>query len=318
MPLPPASSALPAPPAPPDWRTLLRMTRPGSLLLTVAACLLGMAFALACGCGFDPLRAAATLALAVTAHAGANVLNDYHDALSGADAANQNGLFPFSGGSRLIQQGLVSAADTARWAAVLLLLLVVPAGLLLALHSGGGLVLIGAAGLFLAWAYSAPPLALMARGLGEVAVALAWWLVVLGADYVQRRQFFVIPAATAASFALLAANILLANGFPDAAADARVGKKTLVVRLGARRAAWAYLLIALLAHGWLALAVWLLIPPARALWGLASLPLSLAAGALLLRHAGQPQRLRPAIVLTIAAALVHALAIAAALASMAR
>lgn len=201
---------------------------------------------------------------------------------------------------------------------MLLLLLVVPAGLLLALHSGGGLVLIGAAGLFLAWAYSAPPLALMARGLGEVAVALAWWLVVLGADYVQRRQFFVIPAATAASFALLAANILLANGFPDAAADARVGKKTLVVRLGARRAAWAYLLIALLAHGWLALAVWLLIPPARALWGLASLPLSLAAGALLLRHAGQPQRLRPAIVLTIAAALVHALAIAAALASMAR
>lgn len=88
MPLPPASSALPAPPAPPDWRTLLRMTRPGSLLLTVVACLLGMAFALACGCGFDPLRAAATLALAVTAHAGANVLNDYHDALSGADAAN--------------------------------------------------------------------------------------------------------------------------------------------------------------------------------------------------------------------------------------
>lgn len=318
MPLPPAPSALPAPPASPNWRTLLRMTRPGSLLLTVAACLLGMAFALACGCGFDPLRAAATLTLAVTAHAGANVLNDYHDALSGADAANQEGLFPFSGGSRLIQQGLVSAADTARWAAVLLLLLVVPAGLLLALHSGGGLVLIGMAGLFLAWAYSAPPLALMARGLGEVAVALAWWLVVLGADYVQRRQFFVIPAATAASFALLAANILLANGFPDAAADARVGKKTLVVRLGARRAAWAYLLIALLAHGWLALAVWLLIPPDRALWGLASLPLSLAAGALLLRHAGQPQRLRPAIVLTIAAALVHALAIAAALASMAR
>ncbi|WP_416401820.1 prenyltransferase [Alicycliphilus denitrificans] len=318
MPLPPVPSALPSPPASPNWRTLLRMTRPGSLLLTVAACLLGMAFALACGCGFDPLRAAATLALAVTAHAGANVLNDYHDALSGADAANQEGLFPFSGGSRLIQQGLVSEADTARWAAVLLLLLVVPAGLLLALHSGGGLVLIGVAGLFLAWAYSAPPLALMARGLGEVAVALAWWLVVLGADYVQRRQFFVIPAATAASFALLAANILLANGFPDAAADARVGKKTLVVRLGARRAAWAYLLIALLAHGWLALAVWLLIPPARALWGLASLPLSLAASALLLRHAGQPQRLRPAIVLTIAAALVHALAIAAALASMAR
>lgn len=50
-------------------------------------------------------------------------------------------------------------------------------------------------------------------------MALAWWLVVLGADYVQRRGF--IPAPTALSFAVLAANILLINGFPDAPADAQ-------------------------------------------------------------------------------------------------
>ena len=50
------------PPVPaPGWRMLLRMTRPGFLLLTAAACLLGMAFAWACGCGFDVPKAAATL-----------------------------------------------------------------------------------------------------------------------------------------------------------------------------------------------------------------------------------------------------------------
>lgn len=296
---------------------LVRMTRPAFLLLTVAACVLGMSFALACGCGFDPRKAAATLLLAVMAHAGANVLNDYHDARNGADAANQQGLFPFSGGSRLIQQGEVSVADTARWAAVLLLLLV-PAGLLLAVYSGGGLLLIGAAGLGLAWAYSAPPLQLMSRGLGELTVAGAWWLVVLGSDYVQRRQFFVIPAVTAVSFALLTANILLINAIPDAGADARVGKNTLAVRLGARGTAWLYLWIALFAHGWLALSVLLLIPPQQALWGLASLPLSLAAAVLLLRHATQPQRLRPAIALTIGAAVLHALAMAAGPATVGR
>lgn len=296
---------------------LIRMTRPGFLLLTVAACLLGMSFALACGCGFDGLKAAATLLLAVTAHAGANVLNDYHDARNGADAANQQGLFPFSGGSRLIQAGQVSEADTARWAAVLLLVLV-PAGLLLAFYSGGGLLLVGMAGLLLAWAYSAPPLQLMSRGFGELAVAAAWWLVVVGADYVQRRQFFVIPAVTAVSFALLVANILLINGVPDAAADARVGKNTLVVRLGAEGTAWLYLGLAWLAHGWLVAAVWLLIPPREALWGLVSLPLSLAGAALLLRRARQPQRLRPAIVLTIAAAMLHALALAAGVATVGR
>lgn len=296
---------------------LVRMTRPGFVLLTVAACVLGMSFALACGCGFDVGKAGATVVLAAMAHAGANVLNDYYDARNGADAANDRGLFPFSGGSRLIQQGQVSEADTARWAAVLLLLLI-PAGLLLALYSGGGLVLIGLAGLGLAWAYSAPPLQLMSRGLGEPAVAAAWWLVVLGADYVQRRQFFIIPAVTAVSFGLLVANLLLINGVPDAAADAQVGKKTLVVRLGARRTAWLYAALAVLAHGWLALSAGLLIAPRPALWGLASLPLSLTAAALLHRHAQDTARLRPAIVLTIAAALVHALAMAAGLATVGR
>ena len=57
-----------------------------------------------------------------------------------------------------------------------------------------------------------------------------------------------------------------------------------------------------------------MIPPRAALWGLLSLPLSLAAAALLWRNAATPARLRPAIGLTIAAANVHGLALATALA----
>lgn len=310
MTAPPLSSA-------PGWRQQAalhwRMVRPGFLLVTLSACLLGIASAAACGCGLDLPAALATVLLACVAHAGANVLNDYHDARNGADAANAHGLHPFTGGSRLIQQGRVSEAQTGRWAALLLGLLV-PAGLLLAARSGGGLLLVGAAGLLIAWAYSAPPLKLMSRGLGELAVAAAWWLVVIGADYVQRRDFFLIPASLGFGLALLVACILLINGVPDARADASVGKRTLAVRLGARGAAALYAWLALLAHGWLALSAWLLIPPKAALWGLLSLPLSLAAAALFWRHAHQPQRLRPAIVLSIAAANLHALAIAAALA----
>ncbi|MDO5691903.1 MAG: prenyltransferase [Pseudomonadota bacterium] len=290
-----------------------RMTRPAFLLVTVSAALVGIASAASCGCGLDTPAALATVLLACVAHAGANVLNDYHDARNGADAANTQGLYPFTGGSRLIQQGQVSEADTRRWAAVLLLLLI-PAGLLLAARSGGGLLWIGVAGLLIAWAYSAPPLKLMSRGVGELAIAAAWWLVVIGADYVQRGQFFVIPASLGFSVALLVACILLINGVPDAPADARVGKRTLAVRLGAQGAAMLYAWLVLLAHGWLALSVWLLIPPKVALWGLLSLPLSLLAAVLFWRHARQPRRLRPAIALTIAAANVHALAVAAALA----
>ncbi|WP_296871509.1 prenyltransferase [Tibeticola sp.] len=294
----------------------LRMTRPGFLLITAVGVVLGLASASACGCGFSSARAAAALLLALLAHAAANVLNDAEDARNGADAANTAGLYPFTGGARLIQNGQVTVEDTRRLA-LALLALVVPGGLLLAVYSGGGLVLIGLAGLALGWAYSAPPLALMSRGLGELAVAAAWWLVVVGADYSQRGQFLWVPAASALSYAMLVANVLLINGVPDAPADAQVGKHTLAVRLGPRGAAGLYLLIALAAHAWLALGVWAQVQPVVAAWGLVSLPVSLAAAALFIRHAGTPQSLRPAIVLTIAAATLHGLAMAAGFVAMA-
>ena len=288
------------------------MTRPAFLLLTLSTVMLGLASAASAG----PLalwRALATLLLACLAHAGGNVLNDYHDARNGADAANRDALSPFTGGARLIQDGQVTERDTARWA-LWLLLATSAGGVVLASVSGPGLWLIGAAGLVLAWAYSAPPLALMARGLGEAAVAACWWLVVLGADYVQRGALAALPALLGGGLALLVANLLLINGFPDAPADARVGKRTLVVRLGPAAAARLYLGLALLAHAVAPLAVLAGRAPAGALAGLLSLPLSLAAAWQLLRHGRMPQRLRPAIGLSIAAANLHALALAAGLA----
>lgn len=301
------------PPARLDWKLLLRMTRPGFLTITAVACLLGIASAASSNGSTDWRLALLTLVLALAAHAGANVLNDYHDALNGADAANQGGLFPFTGGSRLIQQGRVTPEQT-RALAWGLLAGVALGGLLLAWVTGGGLLLLGLAGLALGWAYSAPPLKLMSRGLGELAVALAWGLIVVGADQVQRRDWLLLPGVAAFGFALLMANILLINGYPDAASDAAVGKRTLVVRLGARASARLYLLMALLAHGWVVGAAWLGWLPAPALAGLASLPLSLAASGLLWQRADRPSTLQPAILLTIAAGTVHGLGLAAGLA----
>ncbi len=293
------------------WQLHWRMIRPGFLSITVVACLVGLAAAAACGCGFDGTKAAATVVLAVLAHAGANVLNDYHDAVNGADAANHQGLYPFTGGSRLIQQGCVSLGDTWRWGWTLMGL-AAGGGLLLALNSAPGLLLIGLAGVLLAWAYSAPPFALMTRGLGELSVAACWSLVVVGADFVQRGQWFVIPAQVAVGFGILVANILLINGVPDAPADASAGKRTLATRLSGKGVATLYTLLVLAAHGWLVLGVWLLIPPTSTLWALLSLPLGLRAAWLLWQHnrQGDTTKLRQAIVLTIVAANLHGLALA--------
>ncbi|MEW6694686.1 MAG: prenyltransferase [Pseudomonadota bacterium] len=296
-----------------------RLSRPGFLWVTVAGVLLGLAMAAACGCGFDALRATVALVLAVLAHAAANAWNDYHDALNGADALNPAPLSPFTGGSRVIQQGAASAADARRLASGLAAL-VVAGGLWLALGAGSGLLVIGAAGLLLGWAYSAPPLRLMTRGLGELVVAAAWWLVVVGAYHSQAGQWQPVPLVSALPFALLVANILLINGLPDAPWDAQVGKRTLVVRLGPVMAAALYTTIALVAHAALAVSVWAQITPPTGWWGLASLPLSLAAAAVLWRQVRRRDAvaaLRPAIGLTIAAALLHAVALTGAFAAIA-
>lgn len=302
--------------APSHWAHTLRlhwrMTRPGFLIITPVACFIGMATAALCGCGFSWPLALATVLLASIAHGAANVINDYEDARNGTDYRNRDRIAPFTGGAHLIQDGLVSEADTRRWA-ILLAVVLVGGGLLLASKSGAGLLLIGLAGIALGWAYSSPPFKLMSRGVGEVAIAASWWLMVIGADYVQRGHFFFMPAAVGLGYALLVANILVVNGLPDARADAASGKLTLAVRLGPRGTAALYAWLALLAHGWIAVGVWQDILPAAAAWALASLPLSAAASLFIARHAATPSRLTPAIVLTILATVVHGCVLAGAL-----
>jgi 1,4-dihydroxy-2-naphthoate octaprenyltransferase len=288
-------------------------TRPAFLSVTLVACLIGLASAWRSGTGIDTATAVLTVLFALVAHAGINVVNDYHDALSGADAANSGRLFPFTGGSRFIQNGVLTVRQTGRLGHGLLAA-VIPAGLWLAWQAGPGLLLIGAGGLFAGWAYSAPPLKLMSRGLGELAITAGWLLVVVGSDYVQRGSFAALPAVAGLSYALLVANLLFINQFPDHAGDAAAGKNTLVVRLGPQAAKWGYLLIAIVAYGWLVGMSGNATLPQKTAAAAMTLVLSFSAGRELLEHAADPAELGPAIKRTILAANLHGLILAGALA----
>ena len=189
-----------------------------------------------------------------------------------------------------------------------------PAGLWLAWQAGPGLIVIGLAGLAIGWAYSAPPLALASRGLGEAAVAAGWLLVVVGSDYVQRAAFALAPLQAGLSYALLVAAILFINEFPDRRGDAAAGKRTLVVRLGPDGAKWAWLGLVLAAYGWLVLMVGRGYLPQGAAAAALTLILSFRAARSLLAHAAEPCELAPALRLTIAAAHLHGLVLAATLA----
>lgn len=309
---PPVEPTLAAFPSP-----LLRYfaaTRPAFLSVTFAAVAVGLATAYANQVTLRPLAAFFTAFFALVAHAGINVLNDYYDALNGTDAINTERQFPFTGGSRFIQNDVISlrAAGIFGYA---LLAAVVPAGLWLAQYSAGGLIWIGVAGLFAGWAYSAPPLKLVSRGAGEFAVACGWFLVVIGTDFVQRGAFAPLPAVAALSYALHVANILYINQFPDYKADAAAGKRNWVVRLGPRQARWGYVLVAAAAYAWLVIMVvigWL---PWPALLALAAAMPAMKAVRELLAHAAQPAALVPAIKATIGAAMMHGILLATGLAA---
>ena len=287
-------------------------TRPAFLSITLFACLIGLATARFDGVPTAYGVAIVSILVALLAHAGINVLNDYYDELGGTDRINTERIYPFTGGSRFIQNGILSARQTLRYGAALMG--AVALGVLwLTTTAGAGLIGVGVAGLFIGWAYSAPPLKLNSRGLGEVCVAVGFALLAVGADFAQRGALSWLVWNAALPFALLVTNVLYINQFPDYRADKAAGKDHWVVRLGPERARWGYVLIAGLAYLWLGAAV-----AAGALPGLAAIALlpallSLKAARILLRRASQPQHLTPAIKLTIAAASVQGLLMAVAL-----
>ncbi len=292
----------------------LLATRPAFLSITIAGCLLGLATSVAGGAAFDLTRALVTLLLALLAHAGINVFNDYFDHLNGTDARNTQRIYPFTGGSRFIQNGVLTPRQILVFA-VLLFAATIAGGLWLLSVAGAGLFWIGLAGLAIGWAYSAPPLQLNSRGVGELCVTAGFLLIVAGADYAQRGAFVPLPWLAGAPYALLVANILYINQFPDREADRASGKLHWVARLQPATAAWGYGLILLLAA--LALLGGILLgalPPAAAGALLAWIP-AVVAWRQLLRFAATPERLAPAIKLTLTAAHLQPLVLAAILLS---
>lgn len=218
----------------------LAATRPAFLSVTLVAVILGIAATIHTNNFRSITLATITLLFALIAHAGANVINDYYDALNGSDDANTDYITPFTGGSRFIQNHVLTKQQT-RYYGYSLFAVVIPAGLWLLNQSGPDLLWIGLIGLFFGWAYSAPPLQLQSRGLGELAIMVAWACVVMGSAYVQSQEISVTTLYAAATYVPLVANVLFVNQIPDRDADMRAGKNTLIVRYSSTIAPWGSL-----------------------------------------------------------------------------
>ena len=207
----------------------LRATRLPFLSATVIPVGLGIAIAGNEGV-FSWWLALLTLIGACCVQLGLNVANDVFDTMSGADAANVTPT-QFSGGSRVVHYGLMSMRSL-----VALMIgfyaVAVAIGLFLAIDRGfWALFGIGLAGVLISLFYTAPPLRLVHRGLGEICVGIGFGpLMVLGAYYVQAQRFTWEALYASIPVGILIALVLYMNEIPDRAGDAAAGKRTLPVR----------------------------------------------------------------------------------------
>ncbi len=251
----------------------LRTTRLPFLSATAVPVLLGIAVAAHHGF-FTWWTALLTLLGGSLAHLAINVTNDIFDTLSGADDANTTPT-QFSGGSRVAVYDLVSIRALAALA-IGLFGGAAAIGLLLVAVTGSMLLLwIGLAGILVGVAYTAPPLKLVYRGLGEFAVALGFGpIMLLGAYVVQADRLAWEPFLVSLVPGILIALILFVNEIPDRRSDAEAGKRTLPVRFGADVIRTAYLVGAMAAFAVIVIGVAAGVLPTPTLIALAGVPLA--------------------------------------------
>ena len=235
-----------------------------------------------------------TLLGALLFHMGTNLANDYFDHLWGNDEANTTPT-PFSGGSRMIQNGLilprwilgVSLASFALGGAI---------GLYLNSISRGNVVLwIGIIGIFLGFFYTARPFRIGYSGVGELAVGIGFGpLMILGSYYVQAQSLPFKVYLISIPIGLLILLVVFINEFPDYLADKAVGKRTMVVLFGKRHAVIVYHVLLTTVYLIIVLLVLLNLLPRICLISFLTLPLALKAFTVSKRNYDKIYELLPA------------------------
>ena len=253
----------------------LRTTRLPFLTATLVPVALGILVAARQG-SFDLVSALLTIVAASFVQLGLNVANDVFDTIQGADDANVTPT-QFSGGSRVIQYGLVSLRQMAVLSTVFYVLAGLIGLVLLVTRGSSAFLVIGVVGFIVSLGYTAPPLKFVYRGLGEIAVALGFGPFMLVGAYVVQTRGAVSwePFAASIPVALLVAVILYVNEIPDRRGDARAGKRTLPVRFSSRAVIAGYNTAAALAYVALVVGVMAGLLPVPALLMLLTIPLAL-------------------------------------------
>jgi len=268
--------------------------RASFLTATIVSIVLGASIAWARNGVFDLGFFVLSLLAGSFLHLGTNVANDYFDHKSGGDDINRDFVRPFGGGSRMIQLGLLKPREVLLEAAILFIAGTV-IGIYLTFSKGLFILILGLIGIFSGFFYSSPPFKLENRGVGEIFVGVNFGLLMtLGAYYVQTQTLNAEPVIASIPVSLLIFAVVYINEFQDYNADKAVGKKTLVVRFGRKKAAYGYAILMGVVYLSILIAVLSRIMPSTTLIGLITIPLTIKATTSAFRYHSTPLKLVPA------------------------
>ena len=201
--------------------------RPRTLVAAIVPVLVGAAWA-----GRNAVsipRSLLALVVAIALQIAVNYANDYFDGVSGVDTAAR------VGPRRLVASGLAPPRAVAA-AAIVMVCIAAVAGIVLALITTPWLIAAGALAVLALVLYSGGPRPYAAIGLGEISVFVFFGLVATGGTaFVQQDRLDASVLWLAIPVGLLACALLMVNNLRDIPTDSAAGKRTLAVRLGARR-----------------------------------------------------------------------------------
>lgn len=274
----------------------IRAIRAPFLSATIAPIGLGAAIGWAETQSMHWTRFLLALAGGICIHIGVNLSNDYFDHLSRNDWNNLTPT-PFSGGSRIIQNGDIRPG----WMlAAALISFGIGSSIGLYLNHillGNVILYIGIIGVALGFFYTGWPARIGYRGfgLGELATGLGFGpLMAAGSYYVQTQWLDATPFLASAPLGLMIGLVLYINEFPDYEADKSVGKKTLPVMMGKERAAKLFYLILISAYFYTTIMSIAGIIPIFGLIILLTLPLAIKVIRITMRQMHHPDKLIPA------------------------
>ena len=234
-----------------DAKTAFLSTRPWSFTMTFSSVTMGTLLAALTG-RFNLFLYALTLGGMVAFHAATNVLNDFFDVRHGVDRegapTTKYRLHPAAFGQTPLSTTLQFSLGL--YAITLVI------GAYLSSVSSWLIFAIVLAGILGSVLYTADPVVLKARALGEVTVFVMWGLLVpLGAYMVQTVAFSWTPMIASVPIGLFVALVLLANNIRDIDYDGSMKTRTIAVVLGARGAERLYAALVAAAYGFVVLGI---------------------------------------------------------------